>query len=96
MVHTFSRAGILLALLNGSPAFAFNNPLSGVQLANFNPLDRGPLADFLNLFRQQAIPRQVIAWHGGHAPGTVVISTSERRRYYVLGNGEAIRYGVGV
>src|ERR1700736_6750550 len=96
MVATFAPAGILLALLNGSPAFAFNNPLNGVQLANFNPLNRGPLADFLNLFREQAIPRQVIAWHRGYAPGTVVISTSERRLYYVLGSGEAIGYGVGV
>jgi lipoprotein-anchoring transpeptidase ErfK/SrfK len=26
----------------------------------------------------------------------VVISTSERRLYYVLGDGQAIRYGVGV
>jgi lipoprotein-anchoring transpeptidase ErfK/SrfK len=67
-----------------------------VQLANFNPLNRGPLADFLNLFREQAIPRQVIAWHRGHPTGTVIISTSERRLYYVLGNGQAIRYGVGV
>ena len=61
MVRTTARAGILLALLNGSPAFAFNSPLRGVQLANFNPLNRGPLADFLNLFRQQAIPRQIVA-----------------------------------
>ncbi len=89
MVRTFAPVGILLALLNGSPAIAFNNPRSGVQLANFNPLDRGPLADFLNLFRQQAIPRQVIAWHRGYKPGTVVISTSERRLYYVLGNGRS-------
>ena len=79
MVRTFAPAGILLALLNGSPGLAFNNPLSGVQLANFNPLNRGPLADFLNLFREQAIPRQVVAWHRGYKPGTVVISTSERR-----------------
>src|ERR1700724_4644114 len=96
MVATFARAGILLALLNGSPASAFNNPLGGAQLANFNPLNRGPLADFLNLFREQAIPRQVIAWHRGYKPGTVVIATSERRLYYVLGTGQAIRYGVGV
>jgi hypothetical protein len=65
MVRTFAfaRAGILLALLallNGSPALAFNNPLN-----------RGPLADFLNLFREQAIPRQVVAWQRGFAPGTV-------------------------
>src|ERR1700730_15850894 len=96
MVRAFAPAGILLALLNGSPAFAFNNPLNGVQLANFNPLNRGPLADFLDLFREQAIPRQVIAWHRGYAPGMIVISTNERHLYYVLGDGQAIQYGVGV
>jgi lipoprotein-anchoring transpeptidase ErfK/SrfK len=31
-----------------------------------------------------------------HAPGTIVISTRERRLYYVLGGGQAIQYGVGV
>lgn len=96
MLRTFARVGALLALLNGCPAFAFDNPLSGIHLANFNPLDRGPLADFLTLFRQQAIPREVVAWRGGYSRGTVVISTSERRLYYILGQGQAIRYGVGV
>jgi lipoprotein-anchoring transpeptidase ErfK/SrfK len=96
MVRKFGRIGILLVLLNGSPAFAFDNPLSALQLASFNPLDHGPLADFLNIFREQAIPRQVVAWNRGYTPGTVVISTSERRLYYVLHGGEAIRYGVGV
>jgi len=43
-----------------------------------------------------AIPREVVAYDAKYAPGTVVISTSERRMYYVLGNGQAIRYGVGV
>ncbi|MGH6838510.1 MAG: L,D-transpeptidase [Methylocella sp.] len=96
MIRTFAWTGLLLALLSGSPAFAFNNPLSDLQLATFNPLDRGPLADFLNLFREQAIPRRVVPWLRGDAPGTVVISTSERRLFYVLGGGEAIQYGVGV
>jgi lipoprotein-anchoring transpeptidase ErfK/SrfK len=41
------------------------------------------------------IPREIVAFQG-YAPGTIVISTSERRLYYVLGNGTAIRYGVGV
>jgi len=31
-----------------------------------------------------------------HAPGTIIIDTSERKLYYVLGGGRAIRYGVGV
>jgi lipoprotein-anchoring transpeptidase ErfK/SrfK len=61
-----------------------------------NPLTRGPVADFLNLFQQQAIPRETVSWRGGHAPGTIVVSTSKRRLYYVLGAGQAIQYGVGV
>lgn len=31
-----------------------------------------------------------------HAPGTIIIDTSERKLYYVLGDGKAIQYGVGV
>jgi lipoprotein-anchoring transpeptidase ErfK/SrfK len=46
--------------------------------------------------RAATIPRQIVSYGGQHAPGTVVISTRERRLYYVLGNGQAIRYGVGV
>jgi lipoprotein-anchoring transpeptidase ErfK/SrfK len=45
--------------------------------------------------RISPIPREIVAF-SGYAPGTIVISTSERRLYYVLGNGTAIRYGVGV
>jgi lipoprotein-anchoring transpeptidase ErfK/SrfK len=49
-------------------------------------------------FRAQAtpVPRQVVEFRGRFAPGTVVVSTEERRLYYVLGNGQAIQYGVGV
>ncbi|RTL82831.1 MAG: L,D-transpeptidase [Hyphomicrobiales bacterium] len=43
-----------------------------------------------------AIPREIVPFDGKEAPGTVIINTSERRLYYVLGNGQAIRYGVGV
>jgi lipoprotein-anchoring transpeptidase ErfK/SrfK len=50
-----------------------------------------------NSFHPQASPsfRQIVSF-SGYAPGTVVISTAERRLYYVLGNGQAIRYAVGV
>ncbi len=42
------------------------------------------------------IPRTVVAFPGGYRPGTIVINTAERRLYFVLGDGQAIRYGVGV
>ncbi len=41
------------------------------------------------------VPREVVAF-SGYSAGTIVVSTSERRLYYVLGNGTAIRYGIGV
>jgi lipoprotein-anchoring transpeptidase ErfK/SrfK len=42
------------------------------------------------------IPRQLVSFDPRYAPGTIVISTEERRLYYVTGRGEAIQYGVGV
>jgi lipoprotein-anchoring transpeptidase ErfK/SrfK len=42
------------------------------------------------------IPRQVVDFPEKHPAGTIVIKTNERRLYYVLGNGQAIRYGIGV
>jgi lipoprotein-anchoring transpeptidase ErfK/SrfK len=42
------------------------------------------------------IPRERVGAPIGQAPGTIYISTSERRLYLILGNGEALRYGIGV
>ncbi len=46
--------------------------------------------------QQGAIPREVVSWNGPEAPGAIVVSTQERRLYFVLGDGKAVRYGVGV
>jgi lipoprotein-anchoring transpeptidase ErfK/SrfK len=40
--------------------------------------------------------RQIVAYHGGEAAGTVIIDTPNTYLYYVLGQGRAIRYGIGV
>lgn len=42
------------------------------------------------------IPRTTVNFIGNYAPGTIFINTSERRLYLVLGNGQALRYGIGV
>jgi lipoprotein-anchoring transpeptidase ErfK/SrfK len=39
--------------------------------------------------------RELVAFPG-YAPGTIIVRTGERHLYYVLGNGRAIRYPVGV
>jgi lipoprotein-anchoring transpeptidase ErfK/SrfK len=40
--------------------------------------------------------RQLVFFRSSEAPGSVVIHTSERFLYVVLGNNRALRYGIGV
>ena len=42
------------------------------------------------------INNEVVDYPVKRAPGTIVVATNERRLYYVLGNGKAIRYGIAV
>lgn len=42
-----------------------------------------------------ASAREIVSF-SGYSPGTIVIKTSQRRLYYVIENGKAIRYPVGV
>ena len=45
---------------------------------------------------QLAQAREIVGFSGSYSSGTVVVKTSERALYYVLGNGSAVRYPVGV
>ena len=68
--------------------------------------DRYPVFDFNKLFRSDGnagmvarsspIGRQTASIDPKYSPGSIVISTSERRLYYVTSRGQAIQYGVGV
>jgi lipoprotein-anchoring transpeptidase ErfK/SrfK len=51
---------------------------------------------FFNMFQIARIPREVVSYPGKHKPGTIIVNTPERRLYYVLGDGQAVRYGIGV
>jgi lipoprotein-anchoring transpeptidase ErfK/SrfK len=44
----------------------------------------------------ERLRRAVVAFDTREAPGTVIIDTGNTALYYVLGQGRAIRYGVGV
>jgi lipoprotein-anchoring transpeptidase ErfK/SrfK len=56
----------------------------------------GAAALALTLGGTPVAARQVVHFRGDASAGTVVVRTSERRLYYVLGDGKAIRYPVGV
>lgn len=80
--------GALLGSLSVGSAVAYE----------FDPLTRQPLVQQSDTFKPQstAIPREIVSYSGRYAAGTIVVSTQERRMYYVLGGGQAVRYGVGV
>ncbi len=40
--------------------------------------------------------RQIVAYDGGEKPGTIIVDTGEKHLYFVLPDGEAVRYGIGV
>src|SRR4030088_3102940 len=58
------------------------------------PVAASPFSNFFAMF--SAVPRTTVEFPGNHKPGTIIISTQQRRLYLVLGNGQALRYGIGV
>ncbi|SFC28877.1 Lipoprotein-anchoring transpeptidase ErfK/SrfK [Bosea sp. CRIB-10] len=83
-----------LALIAGTAVAA----TATAAVAEIDPLTRQPLVSYVDPAKAQAtaIPREVVSYNGGQRPGTIVINTVERRLYYVLPDGKAVRYGVGV
>jgi lipoprotein-anchoring transpeptidase ErfK/SrfK len=82
--------------------FAAVGAASAAQRVEIDPLTHQPLVQNANAVGVDgrplatAIPRETVYFNGNYAPGTVVISTTERRLYYVLPGGQAVKYGVGV
>lgn len=50
---------------------------------------------FLGMF-YSIVPKETVAFTENFTPGTIVVRHRERRLYYVLGNGQAIRYAIAV
>ena len=91
---------IAAAALSGSaakaePLFAFlnNQPGQTQQVApQYAPVDQTDEDAQLD----PRLQRQVVNYSTNEAPGTVVIDTPNTYLYLVLGNGQAMRYGIGV
>jgi lipoprotein-anchoring transpeptidase ErfK/SrfK len=88
-------AGVLCAagILAGAcvtPASANPNGPEG-RYSGGNPFSR-----FFGALFRGGVGRTTVSYPNSHRPGTIVISTRERSLYLVLGNGQALRYGIGV
>jgi len=76
-----------------APLFQQIQPAQPV-VAAYQPESRQPSYQPQETVRHTT--RAIVAYGGHHAPGTVVINTSERRLYLVMAGGRAMRYAVGV
>jgi lipoprotein-anchoring transpeptidase ErfK/SrfK len=82
---SFVRAGLVAAGLAAAPsAFALVTPQAPTDFS----YSGRPLVS--------AIPRETVSYNGPYAPGTIVVSTGERRLYLVLSDHQALKYGIGV
>jgi lipoprotein-anchoring transpeptidase ErfK/SrfK len=43
-----------------------------------------------------SVTRTTVSVPANYKPGSILINTAERRLYFMLGNGQALRYGIGV
>jgi lipoprotein-anchoring transpeptidase ErfK/SrfK len=104
------RVAALGAFAIGAIAWSNSAEATPVQLFPFLPVPPAQFAQPPQVQAPQAAPsdegtvyemparlrRQTVTYPTREAPGTIIIDTPNTYLYYVLGNGQAIRYGIGV
>src|ERR1700682_4247706 len=100
------RAAAFGALAIGVVAFSGSAAAAPFELFPFimtppaqsaPPVQAAPSEDEGTVVEMPArLRRQIVSYATREAPGTIIIDTPNTYLYYVLGGGQAIRYGIGV
>jgi lipoprotein-anchoring transpeptidase ErfK/SrfK len=100
------RAAAFGALAIGTIAFSGSAAAAPFELFPFimtppaqmaPPVQAAPSEDEGTVVEMPArLRRQIVGYATREAPGTIIIDTPNTYLYYVLGGGQAIRYGIGV
>ena len=72
---------------------------AAAQVLSYGPANAAPVYGFApdqDEAPAPALQRQVVAYGGTEAPGTIIIDTAHTALYLTLGGGRAMRYGIGV
>jgi len=97
--HASLAALIAVALSCGAaqaePLFSFLSPAEQPQIPPQSVPEEQPGPD-ADAQLDPSLQRQIVNYASNEAPGTVIIDTPHTFLYYVLGSGQAIRYGIGV
>ena len=88
IIRSLALAAVAASLLFAAPhAFAQGREMKIGDQPGYIPDDEEVSPEF---------KRTAVFFRTTEAPGTIIISTSERFLYLVQGNGRALRYGIGV
>src|SRR5947209_8510044 len=71
--------------------FGQPNQRQPIQTPAYAPAD-----DDVSTPQRANLRRQVVDYRSSEAPGTIIIDTPNTYLYLVMGNGKAMRYGIGV
>ncbi len=93
---SISRRGVLFGLPLFLAGCASINPAGQRQNYAALPNEQFPMAAMPLEKIKPELRRQEVAYETTYPAGTVVVDTPARRLYFVLGDGRAVRYGVGV
>ena len=96
LIRTAAAIATVVAAATFS-ATASANPF--LLFAPLQPLPQAPVERAMPEDQAEApanFRRQVVDYRTHEAPGTIIIDTSNTHLYFVLGNGKAVRYGIGV
>jgi lipoprotein-anchoring transpeptidase ErfK/SrfK len=97
----FGALAVGLIAISGSAAASplplFPFILTPPEPSAMPPVQAAPSEDESTAVEMPArLKRQIVSYATREAPGTVIIDTPNTYLYYVLGGGQAIRYGIGV
>ncbi|MGE3144838.1 MAG: L,D-transpeptidase [Pseudorhodoplanes sp.] len=91
---------VMLALACALAAPSLASAQSGNYIFQADPEGRftggAPVGKLFMRYGMSPVARSTVSFPSNEKAGTIVINTRERRLYYVLGDGRAIRYGIGV
>ena len=79
--------------------FAMPAAPAAAQALSYGPANAAPVYSFTpdqDETPAPALQRQVVAYGGTEAPGTIIIDPAHTSLYLTLGGGRALRYGIGV
>jgi len=90
-------ASLALVLVSIAPGFAapYFGPPPGMSVTSDMPTNRLMLRTPRKVHLDPKFMRQVVPFDSAEAPGTLIVNTGEKFLYLILGNGKALRYGIG-